>query len=129
MSIILRVADGVVNWGLNPVNAAATAIGALITQVAAPYFEGSPPGSDVVFGQGVAHTGRALIGRCVRSVQDYRMESALRNWCNEAAGTPEHANRLEAAQKIRNCYAERSEHLDLHGLALTTLPAAIGQLT
>ncbi len=124
------IANAVRNWVSNPIT---TAIGIGIWQVAAPYFEGLPSGTGVIFGQVVAHGGRALgrslIGRCVRSVY-CPMQSELRTWCREVAGTPAHANRLIAAQRIRTCYVQGSPELNLNNLGLTSLPAgAIGRLT
>src|ERR1700688_4014319 len=128
MSAITRVMNGVMSWVSNPVNAATTAIGVVITQVAAPYFEGLPSGTGIVFGQVAAHVGRALVGRCVRSLH-CPMKSELLAWCNEVAGTPEYANRLIAAQRIRECYVAGSGVLYLNYLGLTSLPAAIGRFT
>jgi hypothetical protein len=101
------------------------AIGAVMAQLVTPYFFAEFEGRLAV-GLAAAFFVRTLIDRRVR--YNCFMKSELLVWCNEVVSTPEHANRLIAAQRIGDCYSLLRDHLNLSLLGLTSLPASIGQL-
>ena len=56
---------------------------------------------------------------------DPAVSPTLRSWADKK-GDPEYNFRLEAAEKIGECYADKSVLLDLSRLNLTALPPEIG---
>ena len=66
--------------------------------------------------------------RHTASVQS--VEDSLRSWCEEISqDSSEYSNRRRAAEKIRECYYNNKNELDLSNNQLASLPDAIGSWT
>jgi hypothetical protein len=83
----------------------------------------APATAAIVGGQVLMYRASSLASRCLESVAKCKMNRNLQKWCDEKIGTPEHADRLRAQEKIKECYAFRGSHLNLGGMGLTSLPA------
>ncbi len=68
--------------------------------------------------------------KCVASVFSAcrGLDRGLKKWVDEKIGQAEHASRIIAADKIKDCYAFKNRELDLRELGLTSLPVEIGNL-
>ena len=83
-----------------------------------------------LFKTAVCTTGAALATYgAARLIMKPTFEQGLDNWCDEKKGQPEYYKRLLAAKRIKNCYHNKSDSLNLKNLGLTTLPREIGNLT
>ncbi len=56
-------------------------------------------------------------------------EYSLPAWCEEKKGDREYPQRIEAAKRIRDCFNNNHQTLDLSYSSLTSLPSMIGQLS
>ncbi len=75
----------------------------------------------------ITYLGWQGASRCLAERARCKLGPGLQGWCDDAPPT-EHASRLEAKQHIINCLATKNARLDLSNLALSSLPAELGNL-